>query len=84
MHHNALMQSLIHDALAFCRYEHDRCAHTVDVSKALRDVLFRRRTRLLLERSRNLRIRKKLLQAREVLAQQRRILAHGRTAKYLV
>lgn len=78
------MQPQIHDALAYCRYEYERCARTVAASKALRDVLSVRRTTLLLERSKNLRIRKKLTQDREALAQQRRILTHGRTAKFLV
>lgn len=78
------MQSQIHDALAYCRYEFDRCARTVAASKALRDVLSFRRTTLLLERSKNLRIRKKLTRDREILAQLRRVLVHGRTAKFLV
>ncbi len=84
MHHNTLMVSKVHDALAYCRYEYDRCAHTVNVSKSLRETLSQRLTLLVLQRSKNIRIRRKMIEDREKLAQQHRIFLHGRSARYIV
>jgi hypothetical protein len=78
------MPSEVHDAVAFCRYESDRCIHSVKVSKALRGQLYLRLTLLLLQRAKNLRIRKKLVEDRKLLGQQLRILEHGRTAKFVI
>ncbi len=84
MDHNTLMPSQIHDALAYCRYESDRCAYTVKANRSLRDLLSRRLTLLVLQRAKNIRIRRKLVEDREALSQQRRMLLHGRSARYVV
>ena len=83
-HHNLTMRPEIHDALAYCRYEQDRCAYSISVSKALRELLSQRLALMVLERSKNARIRKKLIEDRVKLAQHSRVLVHGRSAKYLV
>ena len=78
------MRTQVHDAIAYCRYQQDRCNRSVDRSRSLRDALSQRLTLLLLQRSKNIRIRRKLIEDREKLAQQRRVFLHGRTAKYIV
>ena len=78
------MRPVVHDALAYCRYEHDRCARTLSVSQTLSAELSRRLTLLTLQLARNVRIRRIFAKELEVLAQQRRVLNHGASAKYVI